>query len=330
MDNYGNFFVGTYTSSPTLFKWDYQQEQSFFALLKSSIKIKGLELPYYGQLHLHDEEKFLQLLDENWRYVVTAIPGNMEKISNNINFGLASNDSKGRLEAIYFYSNITKVIKKINSHFGENKVDFVSIATSPSIKKSTVGSSVDSLYDSLKVLLDLKWNGAKLMIEHCDSGKNKWAIKGFMDLEDEIDVVCKLKKEGYNIGIILNWGRSAIEYKDKNGILKHIDQIIHNNLDYALMFSGVTNDKNSAYGIWQDLHAPVASTNEIVYGEKYSLMDHDSICAVFERIKNYKQAEFIGVKVMPMPYKNADMQTRIGINRDTLKSIADILEICVS
>ncbi|MCV3430653.1 DUF4862 family protein [Campylobacter lari] len=324
MDSYENFFVGAYTSSPTLFKWDYQQEQSFFTLLKSSVKIKGLELPYYGQLHLHDEEKFLRLLDENWRYVITAIPGNMEKISNNINFGLASNDSKGSLEAICFYSNIAKVIEKINSHFGGNRVDFVSIATSPSIKKSLASSSADSLYNSLKILLDLNWNGAKLMIEHCDSGKNEWAIKGFLSLEDEIDVVCKLRQEGYNVGITLNWGRSAIEYKDKNGILKHLDQIIENNLDYALMFSGVSNETKSAYGIWQDLHAPIASANGIMYGEKYSLMDYDSIYTVFEKVKNYKKADFIGIKLMPMPFENANMQTRVGINRDTLKVISSI------
>ncbi|HHY1437486.1 TPA: DUF4862 family protein [Campylobacter jejuni] len=322
MDNYENFFVGAYTSSPTLFKWDYQQEQSFFNLLKSSIKIKGLELPYYGQLHLYDEKKFLQLMDENWRYVVTAIPGNMEKISNNIDFGLASNDNKARLEAVSFYSNIIKAIAKINCYFGENKVDFVSIATSPSIRKSLVSDSVGNLYNSLKTLLDLNWDGAKLMIEHCDSGRNEWAIKGFMNLEDEIEVVGKLKQEGYNIGITLNWGRSAIEYKNKNGILKHLDLIIENNLDYALMFSGVCNSKKSAYGMWQDLHAPIASANENIYGEKYSLMDRDSIHTVFKKIKNYRQAEFIGIKVMPMPYENADMQTRIGINRDTLRVIS--------
>ncbi len=149
MDNFENLFIGAYATSPTLFKWDEDKEREYLLSIKNSLNLKGLEIPFWGNLHEHNEELFLSLLDSKWKYVLTGLPGTVKRLESNLHFGIASNDKEGRLEAIRFYKKANNAIKKINDYFGSEKVICMALASAPSLKSDKTSSSSKSLIESL-------------------------------------------------------------------------------------------------------------------------------------------------------------------------------------
>lgn len=321
MDNFNDFILGAYATSPCLLKWDEQKEIEYIEALKRLNSIRGLELPFWGDsIHLYNEELFLSLLDKKWKYVLTTLPGNMEALKKNIHFGLASDDENGRLEAIKFYKKASDTIKKINNYLGKQKVISVVIATAPSLTNKAVSSSIKSFEKSLKKLLTFDWHGAKLVIEHCDSGRVKNPVKGFLSIDEEIEAINNINVCcNTNIGLSINWARSAIELKDENAPLVHIKKALDNDILSGLMFSG-TSDKESDYGIWSDLHMPISKEDNIANFEETSLLTKQNILNCLKQ-SNYKSLDYLGIKVLSMPINESSLQRRIGINIDTMKVI---------
>jgi hypothetical protein len=320
MDNFSDFFIGAYATSPTLSNWDSQKEIEYIGTIKKELNpIRGLELPFWGNdIHEHDSELFLKLLDKNWEYVLTCLPGNMKALENNKFFGLASDNEQGRLEAVKFYKKASEVVRKINNYFKSKKVINIAIATSPSLKYDGVLSSSQSLKKSLIEISKFDWDGAKLNIEHCDSGRVKNPVKGFLDIDEEIEAILEVNRTyNLNIGITINWARSVIEYKDTNGALKHIKKAKENNLLKGLIFSG-TSDKESLYGKWSDLHLPIAKEANIKYFESTSLLNKINIKNSLIS-SEYKQLDYLGIKVLAMPIEYSSLKRRIGINYDIMK-----------
>lgn len=322
MDDFSKFIVGAYATSPTLLSWNEKKEINFIQAIRTTLNpIYGLELPFYGDsIHLHDETLFLSLLDKNWNYVMTSLPGVMMALENNIHFGLASDNINGRKEAINFYKQATQSIKKINRYFGTNKVHYISLATAPSLKSEGVSSSMNSLEISLEELLSFDWSGAKIVIEHCDSGRIDNPVKGFLSIEEEIEVIQKINsKYNADIGLSINWARSAIEFRNEDGANKHIKKVLESNMLSGLIFSG-TGSRESEYGKWSDLHMPVAKENYITNYENTSLLSKKNIynCLIDS---NYESLDYIGIKVLAMPISDATLERRIGINRDAMNVI---------
>lgn len=318
MDNYKDFFIGAYATSPTLNSWDEDKEIEYYQEIKKNLNIKGLELPFWGELHKHNEELFLSLLDENWDYVLTTLPGTMKSLATNPHFGIASVDELGRKEAVGFLKNASLAIKKINDFFGEKKVLNIVVATAPSLKSSQVSSSVKSLIKSLEELITFDWQGASLVIEHCDSGRESFPVKGFLSLDEEVDAVQYInKKYIQSIGIAINWARSVLEKRNVDTPVKHIELLGQLGLLKGLMFSGTSSDSID-YGNWTDLHLPIAREDEISYYEKDSLMTAKEIKKTLLGC-NLDTLDYIGVKVLSMPIDQSSMKRRIGLNADTLK-----------
>jgi hypothetical protein len=112
--------------------------------------------------------------------------------------------------------------------------------------------SPDSLRKSLDELLALDWDGARLLLEHCDALVPEHPpAKGFLSLEQELAVLSELP-----IGLMINWGRSALELRDPDRVVEHI--LLAGDQLEGLMFSGVT-PVDGIYGKpWGDSHAPFA------------------------------------------------------------------------
>lgn len=324
MDNFEKFIVGAYVASPTLFKWDEAKEIEFMSTLKSCLNIRGLEIPFWGELHMHNEELFLSLLDKEWEYVITSIPGNMKHLESDPFFGLASDDDQGRENALNYYLKVNKGVHKINDYFNARKVISVVLASSPSLKNNGASSSVGSLIKSVEELIQYDWAGADLVIEHCDSGREKDPVKGFLSIEEEIEAVDYInKKYDVSLGISINWGRSVIECRNVTGAINHVKQALDKGLLKGVMFSG-TSDKDSLYGRWSDLHLPVSKEEGIEFYEESSLLSSQTISDFLLNI-NIDELVYFGVKVLAMPVEESSLKRRIGIIRDTMKVIEPII-----
>ncbi|MCF2950078.1 DUF4862 family protein [Paraglaciecola aquimarina] len=315
------YFVGAYATSPCALGWDPELESSYYQELKKLPNVKGLEHPFTGKLHSNDDEWFLQNLDPNWQYLFTCVPGNMNALGQNPNFGIASDDEAGRQEALSFMQKACEAITKLNGHLGRQAVQAIEIQTAPD--RSKARGSIVALEKSLKTMLQWDWQGAQLVIEHCDTlVKDQVPAKGFLTIEDEISVVREVNATISNpdqkpVGMIVNWGRSVIETRNTQGAIEHIQLLKDNQLLSGLMFSGVS-DQETEYVAWADTHMPPAPNDKLQAGATDSLMTeqemHASLAACGE------VPSIVGIKLGIRP-KSMPMLERVAHIRDCLEAL---------
>ncbi len=321
---HNKYIVGAYATSPNIFNWDENSEVKYFDKLKKIKELRGLELPFWGHgLHPFDDNFLLKNLDPKWENIFTCVPGTVNFIEKDEFFGLSSKKEKSRIKAIKFYKKAFDSINKIKSTFGEKSIFSILITSSPQKHKNN--TSVDSFVKSLMEIHSWDWGDTKINIEHCDAfGKlNPNPKKGYLALEDEI---LSLKKvNNYiksNIGIVINWGRSAIEYKGVNGPLKHIRKALKSKVLSGLMFSGTSKLNSVYYGSWSDLHMPPSPYKNFKFFEKNSLMSHNNIKNSIILCKD-TSLDFFGIKLHSDP-KNLSIDKSILINQNTLSLLKDI------
>lgn len=304
------YIIGAYATAPSSVIWDKNQEENYYQQLKSNAKIKGLEHPFVGQLHSHDDDWFLENIDPDWQFVFTSIPGVMGNLNKNPYFGIASTNEEGRLAAITFYQQAQQAIAKLNNHLNKQAVSSIMIHTAPTITADT-HSSVEALITSLKTLQSWDWQGAKLVIEHCDAYiEGQESQKGFMTLEDEVKAIEQVNAEhNCDIGICINWGRSAIETHSVEGPLQHIRQANQNGLLKGVIFSGASG-VDSPYGQWKDSHMPHEQAFDVPSYAEGSLLTVTEIERTLKQC-SVKHLDFIGGKIAIRP-NEATVDERIS------------------
>lgn len=282
--------------------------------------IRGLELPFWGEnLHPFDDEWLLSSIDPKWENVLTCVPGTMKSIESNSSFGLASIDDNSRNEAIEFYKIAFKCVNKLKSHFGNKSVVAVYITSSPYQKNGQHYAEKKPFILSLLELASWDWGETRILVEHCDSYTkyNPCPHKGFLSLEDEISTIKKVNdKCKSNMGIVINWGRSVIEFRDVSGPIKHIKNAVKNDVLAGLMFSGTTANDNNLYGAWSDLHMPPAPFEGFKYFESQSLMTYENIKKTLGSC-NINSLVCLGIKLLAMPNRSS-IEKRIAINKNTM------------
>ena len=118
-------------------------------------------------------------------------------------------------------------------------------------------------------------------------------------------------------GLVLNWGRSAIESRSALGPLTHIKRAKEANLLKGFFFSGCTDKADSAYGSWKDSHMPPKNDIESNYLSADSLLSHDEIANTFSLLET---ESYLGVKVLD-PSIIKTLNQSIGLTIDTLKAL---------
>lgn len=317
------YFVGAYASSPNVVTWDTELESRYYNELKTIKNIGGLEHPFAGKLHSKDDDWFLANIDPEWEFVFTCIPGIMGAIGKNPNFGIASDNEAGRKEALAFIKQARDAIEKLNTHSKKKVVRAIQIQTSPN--KKVAQSSKESLQSSLEEMLSWDWQGAQIVIEHCDAYvEGQDPSKGFLTLSDEIETLKLVnEKTEANLGIVINWGRSAIETRSAEGALEHIKQAKAAGVLSGLMFSGAS-DKDTAFGAWSDSHMPQQGRNDESLGEPLSLLTVQEMHSCLQAA-DAKSLSILGVKFGFRP-RETSLEDRVACNKEALAIVDEYFQ----
>jgi len=250
----GQYYLGAYAASPCGNQWDADLETAFFDALAAETFVAGLELQFKGTVHEHDPQWLYRNLRPNWKVVLTAIGGTMQRLADDPAFGLASNDEAGRRRALDYLRSAALAVRLLRENMGYAVVRCVEIHSAPR-PCAGIAPSASAFRQSLDELRHWDWGGATLAVEHCDAFVADHApAKGFLSLADEISAIHQ-SRGATPIGICVNWGRSAIEARDPEAPHRHILQARKAGLLTGLIFSGATRGSTD-FGDWADLHAP--------------------------------------------------------------------------
>ncbi len=207
--------------------------------------VAGLELPWLGL----DETVALadRVLDDapHWRVQLTSIPFTMRRQASG-GWGLAGSDERMRGAAVDEAVRMAAAVRSIERRRGRGSVAALTLHSAPR------NGSAEALHASLQYLLAEDLGSTELLIEHVDAPRpGREPAKGFLPLAEEIAVAADL-----GIGIAVNWGRSAIELRDPDAVVQHVEAARDAGVLRSLAFSGVL-DRSSAYGeAWADAHVP--------------------------------------------------------------------------
>lgn len=307
------YIIGAYVASPCLERWDAGQESAFYDGLKGMPAIRGLEHAFYGTLHRDDDRWFVDHVKPEWDHVFTCIPGAMDRLKENPSFGLASADDNGRRSAIEYHAAARAAVEKLNTHLGRRSVIAVQLHSAPT-RTHISDSSATAFARSLTELAQWDWQGARLVIEHCDAFTTRHpAAKGFLTLEEELEAVAAVPAPA-RPGFTINWGRSAIEGRSVDTPLQHIERLRAAGALRGLIFSGA-GTTDDAYGVWKDTHMPPANG-----GSRGSVLPAHSLMTTTEMRRCIAAAgtlDYVGAKVMLRP-KDADVPARLQLIRETI------------
>lgn len=278
--------ISAYAASPAHTVWDAELEAELLPALCALPTVAGLEIPWIGAIHPHDTSWFLQHVPAGAHLSLTALPWVMQRCAAMPAYGLASRDSAGRAAAIHDFRMLHADVHTLAQQSAA-QVDFVAIHSAPHET-----ADKEALVESLAEIASWDWVGARLIIEHCDAVRPGQAYeKGFLRLEDEIDVIDRASAD---IGLWMNWGRSAIELRDADAITAQIATAAASGSLTGLTFSGAAFADGPYGSAWTDTHPPIAETD----AESASLLD--AACVV-SALAAARDAPWIGVKVSRNP-----------------------------
>jgi hypothetical protein len=245
-----NIIVGAYAASPSQPSWQPHLEADYFARLAEVLGLRGLELPWVGRLHPHDSDWLLAALPSRFDLVVTDIGGTVGRLAADPDYGLASNDADGRRRALDDAARMRDDVDRLNQSAGRSAVIAVELHSAP-----LAGNGGPAAFaESLRELAGWQWGGAQLLVEHCDTlVDGRSPEKGYLPLAAEIDAIAGSDTA---FGLSLNWGRSAIELRDADAVLRHVAEARGSGLLRAVVFSGASPEASAFGPAWVDAHLP--------------------------------------------------------------------------
>jgi len=312
-----DWIIGAYAASPTRDGWVEQEEAEFLEGIYRLKNLAGLEVPFSDSIHKFDEDWFIQRFPSNLQLVLTLIPGTTASVKSNPLWGISSNDESGRDSAVNFVKSCLKSVKKVNDAKGSKVVKAIQIHSAP----GGTDSSTQALSKSLEQIHAIDWDGAQIVIEHCDalvSGQAKQ--KGYLDLSQEIQAI---KTSMTPTRLSVNWGRSAIETRSAQGPIDHIKLARSEKLLSGLMFSGASGVDNRFGKAWADCHVPPTPLAD----HTSNLLEANSLMTTDEIKKCMSVAgdlDYVGLKIAPL--KEITVAQRV----QTVAESLEVLEIANS
>lgn len=312
------YFISAYCSSPCPFpgNWEPSLEARYFKALGEIPEIQGIEHPFAVDDTRYPLSWLLQHIPSHWQMCITTVPLFMH-MNHDPRFptaGIASMDSLGQQQALEQLKQLNTYVSELNHAFGRQIVKAIHIQSFP--KQPAGKSSKEALVTALQIIQAMDWQGADINIEHCDAyHEYQPPEKGLLSLEDEI---LAIQQSSANIGILLNWARSAIEYRSIEGPLQHLTQAMAAKLLRGFYFSGCTN-LESSYGVWQDSHMPPKALPEQHYLPKTGLLDTPVISEIWQQLKDY-QSCYLGIKVTNRGEPDS-LERSIGLIQESIAAL---------
>lgn len=270
------YVVGAYAASPAHQNWNPEEEELYFRGLTELRSVAAFELPWLGSLHPHDDEWLLAGLPEPIDAVITDIPFIMQRLAENANFGLASRDDAGRRAALSAVARVRDDAARLNDRKGRRVVRAVELHSAPRRERGTT----DALAASLAEIASWDWQGAELLIEHCDAQVDgQDPEKGFLGLDEEIRAI---RTADAGIGMSMNWGRSAIELRSADRVADQVADAAGSGLLRGLMLSGASDRASMLGRAWLDAHHPFRRSERHPFGEPASLLTDENAGAAIE------------------------------------------------
>ncbi|WP_460775778.1 DUF4862 family protein [Microbacterium sp. GXF7504] len=277
--------VSGYVASPAHAAWDPAFDAALLPALAALPDVAGLELPWLGGVHPHDDAWFLAHVPAG-RMTVTALPFTMQRAAVERGYGLASPDAAGRAAALADARRLAADVRTLQTASAAD-VEVVVVHSAP-----RGGGDADAFAASLAELAGLDWSGAELVVEHCDAEVPGQPFeKGFLPVEAELAAI---ERTGAPIGMWLNWGRSAVELRDVDAVTAQIAAVAASGRLRGLALSGAA-AVDGPYGrAWADAHVPLLDADPV----SGSLLDAAALDAV---IRAAGAVPWIGVKVVRRP-----------------------------
>jgi hypothetical protein len=313
MNHLHNLIVGSYVSSISLRRWEEEDETAFYQELRKRPTIRGIEHGFYGTLHRYDDDWFLKNVDPEWDFVFMTLPGWVDVMKNDDHAaGLAATENAKRLRAVEYIQSANLAVKKLNNFLKRESVIAVQIHSTPS-----GAASKEAFAESLNTICSWNWEGAKILVEHCDALKpDGYNAKGYLSLSDEIWAIQKVRDANPKtpLSMMLNWGRSTIEGKGPQLVNEHIQQLMAVDQLSGFIFSGVAASKDSLYGNFADKHTPCPTPNGDTLLAAESLMTEKEIAKTIDALP-VSDLDYLGFKIMPLPLASQSCDNLIYIDK---------------
>ena len=300
--------VSAYAASPAHGSWDPVLEGELLRGLCALPDVVGLEIPWLGAIHPHDTAWFLHNVPAGAQLSLTALPYVMKRCREAPRYGIASPDQAGRAASVADLRRLAADVRVLTEQ-SDAEVAMVGLHTAP----TGVGDAA-ALAESLAELTDLDWNGAQLVIEHCDTVMPEHPFeKGFLPVADEIAVAAQT---GASIGMWMNWGRSAIELRCADAVTSQISAVAASGLLKGLTFSGASAADGPYGDAWSDAHLPVLAADPA----SGSLLDDAHVRAALSAAAD---VEWLGVKVSRRPHDRtaADIVRTVESNLTAIRTV---------
>lgn len=264
--------LSSYPLSPAHAQWDPALEAELLPALFALPGVVGLEVPWVGALHPHDEAWFLEHVPAGAKLALTSIPWVMKSCGADAAYGIASPHEEGRARALADLRRVAADVQRVRAE-STASVAVVTLHSAPQNSAAYGQSSVDALARSLAEIGAWDWSGAELVIEHCDAFvEGQAGEKRFLSLASELEAIDASQAP---VGMWINWGRSAIELRDADLVNAQISDAAASGHLAGLAFSGAS-AVDGPYGpAWIDAHLPIAEA----YPESESMLDAAQVSA---------------------------------------------------
>ncbi|SEE17754.1 DUF4862 family protein [Ruania alba] len=247
-------FVGAYASSPTARSWDPQLERAYLDRIAEIPGVRGLEVPWITSLHPHEENWYAEHLPAGWEMVITQIGGVMHRLTDDPDYGLASADRGGRARAVADVATIRDDVARLHDALGRQVVTGVELHSAPA--STAARGTTAALAESLRDIAAWDWGGAEPLIEHCDErSRGRPTAKGFLSVAEELQAIADAAT---GTGMMVNWGRSAIELGDPDLVPEQVRSIREAGVLAGVVFSGVAAVATDYGAPWADAHPSFA------------------------------------------------------------------------
>lgn len=314
------YFISAYASSRTLSTWDEEAERFLFRGLAADPLVKGIEIPIALEGNAYPTEWLCKNIRTHWQLHLTTLPATMTLAQRYPHAGLASVEEEERQHALSLIKKTYSYVEELQQHFGRPVVSGITLYSSPPQNLEYPWSSKEAFKCSLAAIREMNWKEVVLNVEHCDAKRKEHpAEKGFLSLEEEIEV---LEQVG-DIGLVINWARSAIETRSTEGPLEHLRQALSYQLLRGIVFSGCTNNEANPYGEWKDGHMPPRDLTSANPALEESLLGKKEVVEVLNLSRD--QELFLGIKISNRlsPF---DINRSLAWNLETMALVEESLK----